>query len=139
MNPPRAQSLTRRTLWRIAVVAGLGIVLATGVIYRIVFDAQAALRLEILAEYVSARPQREEGRFLVAESNLRILQEVVRKRLSEPAPADDAAWFQQYLAQTPDGAWRSRREITDPQQQASTWIRSHPGHEGTPEAGPTLP
>jgi len=122
----RPKSLARRTLGRIAVAAGVGILAATVVTYLIVYDAQAKLRLEMLTQYVADRAQREEGRFLVAESNHRILREIFIQRLQAPpeTPAANQAWFQARLDRTADGAVRSRRELTDPQRQASTWIRA---------------
>jgi PAS domain S-box-containing protein len=123
MKVLRSRSLTHRTLLRIAIAAGLGIVIATGVTYTIVFDAMEALRLDMLRQYVVERARREEGQFVLAEANHQVLKEVFLQRLREPPRDDDRAWFSANFIQTPDGAWRSRRELVDPFRQASTWIR----------------
>ena len=68
-------SLTRRTLLRVAVTAGIGIMAATGVTYLVVYDAMEKLRLEILSQYVVERAHREETRFFLAESNLQVVKE----------------------------------------------------------------
>lgn len=120
-----SHSLTRRTLLRIATAAGLGIVVATVVSYAIIYDALEAARLELLSQYVVGRARREEGRFLIAESNHRVLKEILLKRLHEPAATDETrAWFEGHFRRTPDGALRSRRELVDPLREPSTWIRA---------------
>ncbi len=131
MSSPRRHSLSRRTLLRIALAAGVGIIAATLATYRITYDAIEETRLELLSQYVIERARREEHRFLLAESNLKIMRDTFVEKLAHLDHYEDDGWFDRLIAKGEDGAHRTRRELVDPTRDPNTWIRA--GVEVTPE------
>jgi PAS domain S-box-containing protein len=132
VNRSWRDSLTGRTLLQIAAAAGLGIVLATGVTYYVIYDAMEAMGLQLLTQYATERAKREEAPFLLAEANHRLFKEAFMARWLGPPDASYPERFEAHFSRTADGALRSRRELVDPMRQPSTWIRA-----GTP-ASPEL-
>jgi hypothetical protein len=104
-------SLTRRTLWQVAVRISLIVAIATVASYwhvRSGFEAQALGQLE---DYVEQRRARESGVFALAGEHLDLFTQAFQRRLRANAAAEADARFDDLFETRPDGTTRLRESV----------------------------
>ncbi len=116
-------TITNRILLQIAIAAGLVILIATAVTYRMVYHAAEDEALDHLHDYVSERSRIEEAGFSRIEENLELARNQFLHRLAAPPPADLQQQWDKWFEKFPDGAWRSRREFADGRKWSTLWMQ----------------
>lgn len=113
MAARRAGSLTRRTLWTVAIGIGVVVALATVATYRYVYVQLEGQALEQLAAYVEERRGRESTIFSLAQDGLDSAAADYGARLDALARTDPGPRFEALFATLPDGTVRLRAPVFD--------------------------
>ncbi len=107
---------------QMAVGVSAVVAIATAVKFRLVYETFKDSGLQNLEAYVTERAAKEEARFQVVQTNLKLVRGQFLKRLEAPVSQDELErkwdyWYRKY----PDGAWRSREQFSDPRKASSMW------------------
>ena len=115
-------TVSRRILWQVAVGVIFVVTVATTVSFWLVYDALKRRDLRQLETYVTERAEREEARFQIVETNMKLVRGQFLKRLAVPMTAEQVeARFNYWNRRYPDGAWRTREEFGDARRNSSFW------------------
>ncbi len=114
----RPSTLTRRTLFKMALRLAVVTLLLTALSYEHAFRSASQQALDGLANNAAARAQRERWIFDLADSNLRAVAAELQPHDRELAGTDPLAEAQRRYERTPDGVLRSRASAFDPARQA---------------------
>ena len=118
-------TITRRILWQVALATGLVIAVGTAVTYRLVFAATERQGVTHLSDYVKERALAEQRSLGLVEQNLELTRSLFLKRTALPPPADLEVRWNARNELHPDGAWRTRRTVSDGTNSATMWIRTN--------------
>lgn len=116
-----ARSLTRATLYRVALGATLVVVVSCAVTYRLLFGEIEQRALERLHEYAGQRAAYHESRFSLARAFHDVIKADFVARYREPAP-DAARRFDALMERQADGAIRNRPQFADVTRHSTGWI-----------------
>ncbi len=115
-------TVSRRILLHVALGAVFVVAVVTAVTHQLVFDALRHRDLQHLDTYVRERAEREEARFQVVQTNLRLVRGQFLKRLETPlSPEHVEERFNYWNRRYEDGAWRTREPFGDARKNASFW------------------
>ena len=105
---PPPPSLTRQTLFQMAIRIALVVAVATVIGYFHVRQSLQAQALQQLEKYIQERGTRESGIFALAQDNLRAFAREYAKRLQNLGDADPKTKFDELFAARDDGSIRLR-------------------------------
>lgn len=115
-------TVSRRILIQMAIGVCFVVAVVTAVTFRLVYDALKQRDLRQLDTYVAERAEREEARFKVVETNLKLVRGQFLQRLAMPmSPAHVEERFNFWNRRYADGAWRTREGFGDARKNASFW------------------
>jgi PAS domain S-box-containing protein len=118
-------TITRRILWQVALATGLVIAVGTAVTYELVFRATEQQGVTHLSDYVEERALAEQRNLNLVEQNLELARSLFLRRTELPPPVDlDQRWNARNELHS-DGAWRTRRTVSDGTNSATMWIRKN--------------
>ena len=107
----RSASLTRQTLWMVAVRISIVLAIATVVSYWHVLSGLETQALGQLEDYVEQRRARESSIFTLAGEHLDLLTEAFQRRLARTVLAEADARFERLFETRPDGTTRLREQV----------------------------
>ena len=115
-------TVSRRILWQVAGGVIFVVTVVTAVTFWLVYESLKQRDLRQIDTYVSERAEREEARFQVIETNMKLVRGQFLKRLAIPmAPERVEERFHYWNRQYPDGAWRTREQFGDARKNSSMW------------------
>ncbi|MCG8360125.1 MAG: ATP-binding protein [Kiloniellales bacterium] len=107
----RSGSLTRRTLWRVAVRIGIVVAIATVVSFWHVRSGLESQALEKLVRFVEERRARESHVFVMAGEHLEIIEKAYLERLASIEALDPRPRFDVLFETRADGTLRLRERV----------------------------
>lgn len=116
-------TITRRILAQVALATGLVIAVGTAVTYRLVLRTTEQQGVVHLSDYVKERALAEQRNLDLVGQNLELVRALFLQREALPPPADLESRWNEHNELSADGAWRTRREISDGTNGATMWIR----------------
>ena len=117
----RVRSLTRATLYRVALGVTLIVAVSSGVTYHLLYREIEERALVRLREYAVQRAEYHESRFSLARAFHDVVKADFLRRYRQPMP-DAERRFDALMSHDPDGAWRNRPEYSDVQRYSTGWI-----------------
>jgi hypothetical protein len=119
-SPRRVRSLTRATLYRVALGVTLIVAVSSGVTYHLLYREIEQRALERLREYAVQRAEYHESRFSLARAFHEVVRTDLLRRYREPMP-DAERRFDALMSRDPDGAWRNSPAFSDVRRYSTGW------------------
>jgi PAS domain S-box-containing protein len=119
--PREARSLTRATLYRVAVGVALIVALSSGMTYHLLYREIEQRALEQLREYAAQRTEYHESRFALARAFHDVVKADFVSRYLQQLP-DAERRFDELMSRYPDGAYRNSVGYDDTERYPTGWI-----------------
>lgn len=120
-------SITSRTLVQLGSAVCFIIFVAAAITYYMVFRSAEQRSITHLNHYTTERAGRLEQYCAEIQRNLGTAHDAYVARYQQSDPPDYLALWDRYFEQSPDGAWRSKREYSDDYQYAPLWAHRDVG------------
>lgn len=117
----KGRSLTRATLYRVALGVTLIVAVSSGVTYQLLYREIEQRALERLREYAVQRAEYQESRFSLIKAFHEVVKADFVARYTQPMP-DAERRFAELMTRDPDGAYRNSSAFSDVQRYSTGWI-----------------